>query len=256
MKLFDEYIDTEDIKAETIVSQLDLREFNVRNRGIFYRNYSDDLINITNENNVPLIELSRDGTFHLLPESLFFKENRLKINDKYVLREENKELREEKRKIELFFQPFETKYFHLSLEIESRLNEIAEKGNRFFDKFLFEEIDTNSPNIYIQKTLSLFPYLSELKGNLDLLRAILKIIFSTEVEILKDGLSLFIIVHKRRLAKDKYFLMDDQVAEFFEFFTEWFLPIEADFDFRIKDYQENFTLGNPLLLDYNTHFYL
>ena len=156
----------------------------------------------------------------------------------------------------MFFQPFETKYFHLSLDLELRLNEIAEKGNRVFDDFLFQGMTIETENLYIQKALSLFPYLSELKGNLDLLRDMLKIIFLTNVDILKDGLSLFVVVHKRRLVKGDYFLMDEEVAEFFDFFTEWFLPIEADFDFRIKDYKEDFTLGSPLLLDYNTHFYL
>lgn len=256
MKLFDEYIDTEDIKAETIVSQLDLPEFNVRNSGIFLRNYSDDLISVKEENNVPLLDLSRDGTFHLLPEGLFFRENRLKINDKHVLDKENEKVREERRRIDLFFQPFETKYFQLSLELESKINGIAERGNTVFTDFLFEGMEVDTENRYIQKLLPLLPYLSELKGNLDLLRDLLKIIFSTEIEIRKNGLSLFFVVHKRSLEKGEYFPMDDEVAGFFEFFTEWFLPVEADFDFRIKDYKEYFTLGSPLLLDYNTHFYL
>lgn len=255
MKLFDEYIDTEDIRAETIISQLDLPEFSVRNSGIFSRNYSDDLVSIKEENNVPMVELSRDGTFHLLPEGLFFKENRLKINDKHVLDKENEKVREEKRKIELFFRPFETKYFRLSLELESRINEIAEKGNNVFTDFLFEGIEVDTRNRYICKILPLLSYLGELKGNLELLTDILEITFSAKVEFRKKGLSLLFVIHERSLNKNEYFSMDGEIAGFFDFFTEWFLPIEADVDFRIKDYKENFTLSGPLLLDYNTHFY-
>lgn len=256
MKLFDTYIDTEDIKAETIVSRLDIPQFVVRNKGIFYRNYSDDLVSIKEENNFPLIELSRDGIFQLLPEGLFFKENRLKINDKHVLDQENEKVREEKEKIELFFRPFETKYFQLSLELESRLNEVAEKKNHIASDYLFEGVRLDTQNPYIRSMLPLLPYVSELKGNLDLLRDLLQIIFSAKVEFRKNGLSLFLIVHKRELLKDKYFSMDDELKHFFEFFTEWFLPVEVDFDFRIKDYEEKFTLGSSLLLDYNTHLCL
>lgn len=256
MKLFDEYIDAGDIKAETIVSQLELPEFVVRNKGIFYRNYSDDLTSIKEENNIPIVELSRDGTFHLLPEGLFFKESRLKINDKHVLNKENDKIREEKAKIELFFQPFETKYFQLSLELESRLNEIAEKGNRILSDYLFEGIDIDTENSFIQTLYPLLPYVSELKGNMNLLRDLLQIIFLAKVEIRRNGLSLFFVIHRSKLLKNNYFLMDNEVTCFFDFFTEWFLPVEVDFDFRIKDYEENFCLGSSLLLDYNTHFRL
>ena len=255
MKLFDEYIDTEDIRAETIFAQLEeLPNYVVRNKGIFYRNYSDDLISIQEENNVNVLELSRDGTFHLLPEGVFFKENRLKINDKYVLDKEKNKIREEKLKIELFFQPFETKYFQLSLELESRLNEIAEKGNRILSDYVFEGIDIDTENHYIQVMLPLMPYVSELKGNLDLLRDLLEIIFFAKVEIRKNGLSLFFVINRSKLLKNEYFSMDSEIATFFDFFTEWFLPVESDFDFRIKDYEEDFSLGSSLLLDYNTHF--
>ncbi|MFV0538281.1 MAG: hypothetical protein ACK5M3_13075 [Dysgonomonas sp.] len=256
MKLFDEYIDAEDIKAEAIVSQLELPQFVVRNKGIFHRNYSDDLISIKEESNIPIIELSRDGTFHLLPEGLFFKESRLKINDRHILDKENDKIREEKAKIELFFQPFETKYFQLSLELESQLNKIAEKGNSILADYLFEGIDIDSENSFIQTLYPLLPYVSELKGNMNLLRDLLQIIFLAKVEIRRNELSLFFIIHRSKLLKSMYSSLDNELACFFEFFTEWFLPVEVDFDFRIKDYKENFCLGSPLLLDYNTHFYL
>ncbi len=256
MKLFDEYIDAGDIKAEAIVSQLELPEFVVRNKGIFHRNYSDDLISIKEENNIPVIEVSRDGTFHLLPEGVFFKESRLKINDKHLLDKENDRVREEKAKIELFFRPFETKYFQLGLELESRLNEIAEKGNRILSDYLFKGMDINTENSYIQALFPLLPYVSELKGNMNLLRDLLQTIFLVKVEIRINGLFLFFIIHRSKLLKSDYFPMDYEIACFFDFFTEWFLPVEVDFDFRIKDYEENFCLGSSLLLDYNTHFRL
>lgn len=255
MKVFDEHIESKDIRAETIISQLEeLPNYVVRNKGIFSRNYSDDLINIQKENNLNVIELSRDGTFHLLPEGVFFKENRLKINDRHVLDKERNKIREEKQKIELFFQPFETKYFQLSLELESCINGIAEKGNYILSDYIFEGIEINTKNPYIKAILPLLPYVSEVKGNLNLLRDLLQIIFSAKVEIRKTGLSLFFIVNRRKLLKDEYFAMDNEIAVFFDFFTEWFLPVESDFDFRIKDYEEEFTLGSSLLLDYNTHF--
>ena len=61
------------------------------------------------------------------------------------------------------------------------------------------------------------------------------------------------IIHKGGLSKEEYQSMDEGLIDFFDFLRQWFLPVEVEYDYRIKDYKNSFTLGNTLLLDYNTH---
>lgn len=242
---------TGEIKAETLISQMDVKgDIDVRMEGVFSRNYSNDLINITNEVDKTLLELSRDGIFHLLPEGLFFEENRVKNILKSDFKNKYKQFKEEKENIELFFRPFDSAYFNLSLELEKELNAITEKGNNIFiEDFL------DSDNAYISKVRTILPFVCYLKGNLELLTDVLKNIFSVEkIEIKKvEPLYMQFIIYKEGLSKDAFQKMDEELSGFFKLFCEWFLPVEMEYDYRIKDCKTPFTLGNTLLLDYNTH---
>lgn len=258
MKHSDKYIDTEEIKAETLISQMDIKEnLAVRMRGIFSRNYSEDLINITNEEDNTVFELSRDSIFHLLPEGLFFKENQLKKDSKptFDFEKELSELEKQKKAISLFFSPFDTEYFKLSLGLEKKLNAITEKGNRILINIFGDEPEIDTKNEYISKIKILLPFVSHLRGNITLLIDILKNVFSVEkIEIKKkDTFYDRFIIHKEGLSKEEYRSMDEKLTEFFDFFSQWFLPVEMEYDYRIKDYKEQFILGKTLLLDYNTH---
>lgn len=240
-----------EIKAETLISQMDVKgDVDIRMKGVFSRNYSNDLINITNEIDKTLLELSRDGIFHLLPEGLFFEENRIKNILKSDFKNKYKQFREEKENIELFFQPFDLAYFKLSLELEKELNAITEKGNNIFTEDFWD-----SGNTYISKIKTIFPFVCDLKRNPELLTDILKNVFSVEKIETRKAKPFYVqfIIYKEGLSKDAYQKMDKELSGFFEFFCEWFLPVEMEYDYRIKDCKTPFTLGNTLLLDYNTH---
>jgi len=259
MNYQNEYIEIEEIKAETLISQTDIEEenINVVMQGIFSRNYSEDLISITNEKDNTVIELSRDGIFHLLPEGLFFNENQLKKANRpdFDFEKELKELENQKEAILLFFKPFDTKYFKLSLEMEKKLNAVVERGNRIFLDAFWDEPEIETKNEYISKIILLLPFVSHLRGNMALLIDILKNIFSVKkIEIEKKGAFYHrFIIHKEGLSKEEYQSMDKSLIDFFHFFRHWFLPVEMEYDYRIKDYKEPFILGSTLLLDYNTH---
>ena len=243
----------EGIKAETLISLMDINEgIDVRMQGVFSRNYSEDLIRVSNEE----VELSHNGIFHLLPEGLFFEKNRIKNIPKAEFTEKYKQFEIEKETIKSFFRPFDIEYFRLNLELERKLNAIAEQGNKIFfikDFFDISEIDEN--NTYISKIKTILPFVGFLRGNLALLTDILKNILSVEkVEIKKEKtLYLKFVIHKEGLFKEEYQSMDGNLSVFFDFFCQWFLPIEAKYDYQIKDYKNPFILGNTLLLDYNTH---
>ena len=242
-------------KAETLISQLDIKDdFCVRMEGIFSRNYSEDLIGIEEIDDKTFLKLSRDGIFHLLPEGLFFEGNRVKNIPKHDFSREYKKFKEEKERIELFFQLFDTTHFKLSLELEKKLNRIAEQRNDIFTNAFFDEPEVEEDNQYISGIKKLLPFASELRGNFALLTDILKNIFSVEkIEIVEtEPFHRRFIIHKEGLSQEEYLLMDEELVPFFDFFSQWFLPVEMEYDFRLKDYKTPFTLGNILLLDYNT----
>ena len=250
------FINLEETKAETLISQIDINEnISVRLSGIFSRNYSDDLISVSNEKDKTFLEISRDGIFRLLPEGLFFKENLKKSIIKDDFESKYKKFKEKKERIEMFFQPFDTEYFKLNLGLEKKLNAISEKGNNALLSALEDEAEIDTSNEYISKMKILLPFVSHLRGNHILLVDILKNVLDAEKIEIKEIRPLYLrfIIHKEGLSKEEYKSMDKALNGFFDFFRQWFLPVEVEYDYRIKDYKAPFKLGSTLLLDYNTH---
>jgi len=225
---------------------------NVQAEGIFSRNYSEDLINIEKDVEGVCIALSRDGIFHLLPERLFFGENLLQSEGKRNFNFEGAydQLKRKKKDILSFFQPFDSAFFKLSLDLERKLNDLTRIDNTFVPYPLPAE-----PNKYIRKIKNLLPFAAQLKGNESLIIDILKNVFSVEkVEIRKiKPLHTRVIIQIEGLSKEEYIAMDEELAAFFDFFCHWFLPIEQQYDYRIKGYKQPLRLGDLLILDYNTH---
>jgi hypothetical protein len=243
------HLDVKNIKAETLVSLSDIREdFNVHAKSIFSRNYGEDLIEIENEKDKTTIALSRNGIFDLLPQGLFFQESQLKVKHHEFEKKYN-EFKKQKKEALSFFRPFDTTYFKLNLELEQKINHLAETGNDIFMDADPEKSAANNP--YISKIKKLIPHASQIRGNIALLVDILKNITDAEkVELKKDTR---FIIHKENLTKEEYHAMDKELEPFFDFFTHWFLPVEQQYGYRIKDNKQPFKLGNSLILDYNTH---
>jgi len=246
------------IKAETLVSLLNVHEdLFVKMKGIFSRNYSEDLLSVDNEIDRTTIALARDGIFHLLPQGLFFKENLLSGNKKshFEFDKELRELKRQQKEALSFFQPFDTAFFKLTLEFEHLLNDFAKTGNNpLIDSFL-DIPEKETTNKYLAKIIELLPFANQMRGNIPLLIDILKDIFSAakiEVKKTEPLFSLFII-HIEGLKKEEYLNMDKEMKPCFDFICQWFLPVEHHYDYRIKDYKKPFKLEDSLILDYNTH---
>jgi len=255
MNYLEEYRDNKDVRAETLISLMNIdKVLKIYSRSTFFRNYSGDLTGISKKE----AEISRNGIFHILPESLFFEESRIRdiINSEFD--EKYKKFINEKKEIKSFFQPFDTEYFNLSLNLEKALKTISEKGNSIFNNIFFSETEKELNNEYIIKIRKLLPYVSQLRGNYPLLINILKEILEVEkiekrIEKKHSATKCTFLIHKEGLSKTAYFEMDKKLNDFFIFFSEWFLPVEMEHDYRIKDYREKFTLSKMLLLDYNTN---
>ena len=259
MKKINELLDTKGIKAETLITMLNVNEnLHVQTKGVFSRNYSEDLLVIDYEKDRTTIEVARDGIFHLLPQGIFFSENLLAGNSKSNFEFEKiyKELMRKKKDAMAFFQPFDTIFFKLTLELEQKLNALAQAGNaQLFDAFL-DTSEIEEDNKYISAIKKLLPFANQIRGNLPLFTDILKNLFSCkkiEVQIISPLYKRFII-HKEGLNKKEYHEMESEIKPAFDFMRHWFLPVEQKFDYRIKDYTRPFKFHNSPILDYNTHF--
>jgi hypothetical protein len=213
-------------------------------------------MNVREEDDKTVIELSRDGVFQLLPEGLFFEEEHLKKKNKsgYDFKKEQAEIEKLKKSILSFFNPFDAQYFNLSLEMEKKLNAIDQERNDISAKAFGIEPEIDTDNEYILKLKKLLPFASYLRGNLTLLTDMLKNVFSVEkIEIRKiKPLFLRFVIHKDGLNKEEYLSMYNNLVAFFDFFSQWFLPVEIEYDYQVKSYKDTFKLGNTLILDYNT----
>ena len=237
-------INLRELKAESILSLQDLQDFVVEMKGIFYRNYSPDLM--SNPVDKEEIELSRDGILHLLPEGLFFNEDDPKNSEIFD---------EKKEKSKLFFRPFDTEYFNLSLKLEKEINRISGKSNFSLTDFLSRDILPETEEDF----LSLSGFVSAIRGNEALIIDILKIILNVpKIELIKIDnfvcsgvIRKRFIIHISNLSTEQYAQKNHQISGIFEIFKEYFLPFEIEYDFKIKDRQQKFILHENLILDYN-----
>ena len=263
----------EKLKAESILSsfQDSLENTNFKFKGVFSRNYNDDIVEVEvdleSKENQQSLSLSRDSLFHILPEGLFFKEDKLKLIDKQrdeeKFKAEAERITKEKQKFLLFFHPFDKSYFKLRFDLEKKLNEIAQdRTTILLDKF-FDVFNINKENKLIKKITKLLPLASEIKGNMHLCKDVLKIIFfPAQVDVWKLDKRIssdhFLLIfksniHIEKLSPSEFRHLKKEIDCFSQFFHGWFLPVDMGYELKIKDTKEKFVLGKPLTLDYNTY---
>lgn len=265
----------ENIKAESYLTTFldSCKDVNIELQGVFSRNYEDDIIAVDVDletNKKWIVSLSRDSLFHILPEGLFFVEYKLrelgKKNNPEKFKLEEERIQKEKKKIRLFFQPFDTTYFRLRFELEKKLNELAGNRSQFifdkiFDVFPFDTEDTDNP--LIRKILPLLLFSSEIRGNKYLLKDVLKsVFFPAKVDLFvvrkrhASGLRETVMkvnVYIKKLSAKQFMELKKEADVFARFFREWFVPVDNGFEFKIKDNSERFIFGKAMTLDYNTY---
>jgi len=263
----------EHVKAEAFLTSFltSCSDVMVEPQGVFSRNYNDDVISfeVSYENsNKYSLQISRDSVFHILPEGLFFEENKLrelaKQNNTDKFKQEEERIIKEKKRIRLFFQPFDTVYFRLHFELEQKLNQLTKNRIRVLIDKLFNVFPLQSDNRLIQKIIPVIPFASEIRGNICLMKDVLKAVFypATRIDmfLIKKrkvtgvlGNVLSIIVHIEKLSAAQFMNLKQEADVFAPFFYEWFIPVDLDYQLKIKDTNERFVLGKAMTLDYNTY---
>ena len=239
------------IKAETWLAahHPSQKEWIARKKGIFSRNYADDLRSC----DLPFtsVELSRDGLYEILPDALFFKGNELSnaADFDWV----DKVLKQRLERIKTVLLPFDSSFFNHSLALEQELNSaLAAKTHLLLQTFVDDDY-TNESNPYIRKMAPLLIQAARLRGNYPVLCQIITCVLGYKTSYLKKGDRIRFVIHHPDLERRAFLKYLDELKPFFQWVEEWFVPFELQCEFKVRDYNrdDRFEGTNRLLLDYN-----
>lgn len=234
-------------------------------KGQFFQNFCNDCISVDTENNI--VVLSRDGLYRQLPENIFFEEQSLSSQDKqHTIKSRSLAQQAYKQIIENFFLPFDTLFFREELLIEKRINYAEINARHILLRTLFDYDINSERNTLIQQLAFFRLSSSTIKGNLRLLSYIIKSILKEDTRIDIDYRTfdetlrikqpvILITVLITHLSATQYLKKMEQYDDFFQKLAEWFLPFDCDYEYAIKDKSQVFTLGDNLILDYNTQLF-
>lgn len=264
MRLNQQYIPIGDLKAETWLNTHFPEDIPLRisTKGTFYSNYCEDLLEMDTSNVVAnRVSLSRDGLFHLLPESLFVNDNRL-LDPK----QKNKPFAPEKEQILNFFAPFDTEFFQVCLGLDKMVGDMESSMVDDLLKSLYDIDIQDVQNELIRKAAPLLLQASEIRGDYVLIARLMAAItgFRTNIDpVLRTFRTITGEKHSRTVARIVFHIPDlnnqeylqrySELEEFVAFMTEWFFPVDQDFEYKIKDEHHPFVLDGSITLDYNTY---
>lgn len=266
-----------DLKSEIIFNALlesDISDSNIviKSNGLFYRNFRKDKMNIDYDainKDVVNIEISRDGFYDILPESIFHDyRNRNQGNNPV---EEFKNRKKEEKEARHFFNPLENEFFrfrHLIESFESKFfsklnsNEIADiirtilaVDERIADKLIvklfYALLKQNQSNDQsIEKVVTILENMIQEEVNYtssyikldygydvnskssDLLLGVNTTLESNErIYLKKYNFSVGPLKESENL---KYFFQNQSMEIFITTFFNLFLPFHIQFSFDIK----------------------
>lgn len=257
MLLNDENIvKTGDIKAELLISVLwdKINEWTVSYNGTFNRNYAEDIVEA--DINTGEITLSRNGIYDVLPELLFFRTNDLNSLDSRDFKEQDEKLHLKRNHIKDFFKPFDSILFNKSIQLEKLLNEYEAENLRSLLLRYFDYDITEERDFFVRKFAPMMLFAARLRGNFRKLSAILSVVTDCFVTYTIRKRHIRFVVIKENLNAAEYKQFTSELKPLFDMVEENFIPFDARFDYRVKNYVPDFAFRGefPLLLDYNTHF--
>lgn len=259
----DETIDNTLGEFLIVNSNINPDEYVSRFRGRFYRGYTDDLFAISE--NEHALEFSRDGIMHILPEALFYDEQFLNdAMDKEDLQRRIVELKKQREQLSVFFDAFDTVFERRQIELQQGIDSIESNKEEFVLKELYDIDIRRIRNIHVRKLARLLLDGDRIKGNLHLIPFFVRSILDANIScrslnrVVDETRSIYhtelqFLIFIKDLSSAEYRQKMDELDEFFWYLEQWFLPFDCDVDFCIKDYHQDFVLGQQMTLDYNIH---
>ena len=257
MSYFDQDPLQQELSAELLLSVYypEIKEWTANYGSFFTRNYTGDLKEC--DAAAKAVSLSRNGIYDVLPEKLFFDPNELRDKESRAFAQRVTEIYEEEKNIQKYFLPFDSFFFNRSLNVRMNVNRLVDDKTELLLKMLFDYDIREEKNPYVRLLAPLLLQVTELRGDFDRLATVLSTVIDCRVDycILHQDTVVF-TVHKRNMNSKEYKEFMTILKPLFDFFQEWFVPMEMDCGYKVKDFQQPFILSDekPLVLDYNTHF--
>lgn len=256
MSYFDQDILQQELSAEMLLATFypDIKDWTANYGSFFTRNYSGDLKSV--DRAMKTVSLARNGIYDILPEKMFFDPNELRNKDSRAFAQRAAELYEEERNIQKYFLPFDSYFFARSLNVRMNVGRLLDDKTELLLKLLFDYDLRAEKNPYIRLLAPMLLYVTELRSDLDRLAEMLSAVIDCPVDYkIPTQDRVVITVHKRGLSSSEYAAFMELLKPLFDFVQEWFVPMEMDCLYKVKDYQQPFVLSDarPLVLDYNTH---
>ena len=248
------------VRAEMLLNYLypELEErWVARCEGTFYRNYNQDILSLTPEENE--VALSRDGFLNLLPKGLLSMEDDLRHGDR---QEKHNELEEQLKVLREAFLPFDSLAFRRQLKIERQVSQLLDDKLHWMLKTYFDFDLAAEQNPYVRSFAVLLPYVRQLRGDFGMIRRLLSAVFGCPVRFSQRRYS--------ELDSTRYWipcarfdiLVPDLSAaacrELYEalgplkaFLEEWFMPLECHLELLIREEGSAAPVDRGAVLDYN-----
>ena len=223
-----------DIKAETLVNHLHDPNMKIELRGTHKRNAYEDILAITEDEygDGPVVALSRNGIYDILPEALFHPVDRFEnipANEyKERFAEECEAQRAEESDARDFFKPFDRFIFDLRCEYD-RIKDVGYSDNSLLADIIGDTMpERYRSNRFVKKMTAYLPLCSRLRGNMDLISILIR-------KIMRDEGLLMSAIPTNNLYRDPQPLYNSEVGilrcesseeyylgnEFFEQVTEY-----------------------------------
>lgn len=241
------------IKAETWLAAIHptQREWVARTKGIFSRDYAEDLRSCDPEQSS--VELSRDGMYEILPNGLFFRGTELQGVDPSDFEWTEKVLKQRYERIKTALLPFDSSFFNHSLALEHQLNDsLAEKNDLLLQALTGKDF-SEEHNPYIRQMALMLPQAARIRGDYRFLCKYITLILGYKTDYKLTENRVRFIVNRPDLNRTAFLDYLDELEPFFHFVEEWFVPFELQCDFKVRDYERDDHIEghNKLLLDYN-----
>lgn len=250
-----------EIKAEMLLNYLypELgKKWVARYRGTFYRNYSQDSMEIDADN--AEVELARDGFLRLLPQGLFTNEEELKKGD---VTNNFKTLERRKHLLNELFLPFDNYTFHNNLDIERQVSELLESKLTYLLKEYFDYDITKETSSLVKEAATLLPCVSTWRGDFGFIRNLLEVLMKCEVNMTISRFShvdtTICWLPKVRydllipgLSPEQYRQKEKELQPLCDFLIERFIPFDVICEMRIKEHPNIPQSDIRLTLGYNT----
>ena len=249
------------ISAEMLLNLLypELEErWMARHDGTFYRNYSQDVLELSPEENS--VRLSRDSILGLLPQGLLSPEDELRSGD---IQEKHKALEWQQKLLSEAFLPFDSLNFRRKLRMERQVSELLNGKLEYLLKTYFGFDLAAETNPYVREVAVLLPYIRHRRADFGLVRNLLSSLFNCPVAQLErrwsqvDSTLCWLPVLRFELlipglSAQAYRDLSQQLQPLTDFLAEWFMPMDLRLEIVIKQHGEPRQLDSQWTLDYNT----